>query len=204
MITKTYNKSKKICKATFSLPKEATQSVNKVALVGEFNNWNQEEPVIMKKAKDGSFKATVELPLGRNYQFRYIMDNGIWENDWKADDYVFDRQYNVDNSVVFVDKLPTVSSKKTSKAKATNKKGDDLKKIEGIGPKIAKLLNEAGIKSFAQLGSAKKATLQSVLDKAGPRFKMHNPTTWAKQGKLAAKGEWTKLEKLQKELNGGK
>ncbi|MCB9273654.1 MAG: 50S ribosomal protein L27, partial [Lewinellaceae bacterium] len=50
----------------------------------------------------------------------------------------------------------------------------------------------------------KKATLQQILEAAGPRYKMHDPATWANQAKLAAKGEWDKLAKLQDELKGGK
>ena len=46
--------------------------------------------------------------------------------------------------------------------------------------------------------------MQKVLNAAGSRYKMHNPSTWAQQAGLAAKGEWTKLTKLQKKLNGGK
>lgn len=227
MITKVYNKSKKVCKTTFSLPKAAVATAKNVALLGEFNNWNQNEPVVMKKAKDGSFEATLELPIGRKYEFRYLIDNAVWENDWAADDYTFISQFNIDNSVVaadevvIVDEVLDVLVKKTAKVKAKAKpakakakptvakakpvvaKADDLKKIEGIGPKIASLLNEAGIITFADLAAAKQTALKAVLTAAGPRFKMHKPTTWAKQAKLAAKGEWTKLKKLQDELNGG-
>ena len=217
MIKKVYNKTKKVCKTTFSLPKEAVATAKNVALLGEFNNWDQNEPVVMKKAKDGSFKATLELPVGRKYEFRYLIDNAVWANDWAADDYTFISQFNIDNSVVAVDEVLDVVAKKPAKAKAkvtatkkapakaksTAKKADDLKKIEGIGPKIASLLNEAGIITFADLAAAKKTALKAVLTAAGPRFKMHNPTTWAKQAKLAAKGEWTKLKKLQDELDGG-
>jgi len=46
--------------------------------------------------------------------------------------------------------------------------------------------------------------LKTVLDNAGSRFKMHDPTTWSQQAKLAAKGDWDKLNTLQKELKGGK
>ena len=211
MIKKVYNKTKKVCKTTFSLPKEAVATAKNVALLGEFNNWNQNEPVVMKKAKDGSFKATLELPVGRKYEFRYLIDNAVWANDWAADDYTFISQFNIDNSVVAVDEVLDVPTKKPAKAKAKAKakpavkkaKADDLKKIEGIGPKIASLLNEAGIVTFADLAAAKKTALKAVLTTAGPRFKMHNPTTWAKQAKLAAKGEWAKLKKLQDDLDGG-
>lgn len=83
-------------------------------------------------------------------------------------------------------------------------KKDDLKKIEGIGPKIEQLLNIDGIETFKQLSNAKVAHLKTVLDNAGPRFKMHDPGSWPKQSNLAFNNEWEKLEKLQDELIGGK
>ncbi len=91
-------------------------------------------------------------------------------------------------------------AKKATKSTAK----DDLKKIEGIGPKIAEHLNKGGIKTFADLGKAKQATLKGILAAAGPRYKMHNPGSWPKQAKLAAKGNWTELKALQDKLNGGK
>ncbi len=81
---------------------------------------------------------------------------------------------------------------------------DDLKKIEGIGPKIAEHLNKGGIHTFADLGKAKQARLKEILAAAGPRYKMHNPGSWPKQSKLAAKGKWDELKVLQDKLNGGK
>ncbi|MCB9299045.1 MAG: hypothetical protein H6566_00270 [Lewinellaceae bacterium] len=95
-------------------------------------------------------------------------------------------------------------AKSNPKAAPVSKSADDLKRIEGIGPKIEQLLNQAGIKTFDDLAKAKKAALQQVLEAAGPRFKMHDPTTWTTQAKLAAKGDWDKLAELQDELKGGK
>ncbi len=53
--------------------------------------------------------------------------------------------------------------------------------IEGIGPKIASLLNEEGILNLNQLSKTKLKNLQGILDKAGTRFRMHNPKTWQQQ-----------------------
>jgi predicted flap endonuclease-1-like 5' DNA nuclease len=103
-------------------------------------------------------------------------------------------------------KLEKAKAEKAAKApaKAKTSEKDDLKKIEGIGPKIAELLNAAGIFTFAELAGAKIATLQGVLDAAGSRYKMHDPGTWAKQAKLATDGNWEKLAAWQEELKGGK
>ena len=83
-------------------------------------------------------------------------------------------------------------------------KSDNLQLVEGIGPKINQLLNADGIVTWKQLGNAKVDRLEKVLADAGPRFKMHNPSTWPQQSALAAEGEWEALITLQKELDGGK
>ncbi|GAB3987408.1 hypothetical protein GCM10028807_07480 [Spirosoma daeguense] len=82
--------------------------------------------------------------------------------------------------------------------------GDDLTKIEGIGPKIAELLNNAGITTFAQLADAKDEDVQQVLVEAGPRFNVHDATTWNEQAALARDGKWEELAELQDRLKGGK
>lgn len=87
--------------------------------------------------------------------------------------------------------------------KATGKP-DDLKKVEGIGPKIAGLLNDAGILTFASLASTDVDKIKEVLLAAGSRYKMHDPTTWPQQASLAADGKWDELKKWQDELDGGK
>lgn len=232
MLKKQYSKNKPVCKVTFTLPKEAVNGAKEVKVLGEFNNWSWKEGLPMKSGKDG-FKATVELATGRHYEFRYMLDNETWVNDWEADAY-YPTPYGVENSVIFIDsveiaapktkkvakkaatakpaakkaKLTKAAPKKVKKAAPAKAKAaatpDDLKKIEGVGPKIAGLLNAKGIHTFADLGKAKKALLLETLAEAGSRFKMHDPTTWPQQAKLAAKGEWEKLAKLQDELKGGK
>lgn len=81
---------------------------------------------------------------------------------------------------------------------------DDLKKIEGIGPKIEEILNTAGIISYADLSNSGMDELKSLLATAGKRYQIHNPSTWAQQAHLAAAGKWDELQKWQDELNGGK
>ena len=90
-----------------------------------------------------------------------------------------------------------------SKAKASDDK-DDLKKIEGIGPKIMEHLNNAGIMTFANLADAKVDDLKQILENAGSRYKMFDPTTWPEQAGIAASGDWDKLKELQDKLDGGK
>lgn len=83
-------------------------------------------------------------------------------------------------------------------------KPDDLKIIEGIGPKIAEILVAAGISTFAKLAATDVAKLREILDAAGSKFAAHDPTTWPQQAKLAAEGKMDALKVLQDELQGGR
>jgi large subunit ribosomal protein L27 len=99
---------------------------------------------------------------------------------------------------------PVAVVEEATAPKKGKKEGDDLKKIEGIGPKIAELLNNAGIMTFAQLSETSVDSIKAILEEAGSRFSIHNPSTWPKQAGLAAKGKWDELKALQDELDGGK
>lgn len=89
-------------------------------------------------------------------------------------------------------------------AKPAAGKKDDLKKIEGIGPAIEKLLNAEGIVTFAGLSETAADKIKDILVAAGSRFGFHDPTTWPHQASLASAGKWDELKKLQDELDGGK
>ncbi len=79
---------------------------------------------------------------------------------------------------------------------------DDLVRLEGIGPRVARVLSDAGITTFAALASANAADIQKILSAAG--LQMMNPEGWIEQAALAANGDWAGLEKLQSELKGGR
>jgi predicted flap endonuclease-1-like 5' DNA nuclease len=81
---------------------------------------------------------------------------------------------------------------------------DDLKRIEGIGPKIEKMLNDELIYTWAVLATTPVDRLKAVLRRGGERYKMHDPTSWPDQAKLAAEGRWKELEELQDILQGGR
>lgn len=83
-------------------------------------------------------------------------------------------------------------------------KQDDLKIVEGIGPKIEGLLNDAGINTWADLAEAPEDKVQAILDEAGPRYRMHDPATWSKQAQMANDGQWEELEAYQDRLDGGR
>ena len=88
------------------------------------------------------------------------------------------------------------------KAKKAAAKGDDLKKIEGIGPKIASVLTEAGVDSYAKLAASEIDAIKVILE--ANSLGSHNPGSWPKQAQLAADGKWDELKTLQDELVGGK
>jgi len=99
-----------------------------------------------------------------------------------------------------------VEEVKTESAAAPVSSGesDDLKKIEGIGPKISEHLIAAGVTNFRELANTDVSKLKEILENAGPRYKMHDPSTWPEQSKLAADGEWDALKELQDKLSGGR
>ena len=102
-------------------------------------------------------------------------------------------------------KKETKEEVKTEKAPAKKaaKKADDLKLIEGIGPKAAEALVAAGIDTFAKLSKSSVEEIKSILE-AGENLAHLDPETWAKQAELAADGKFDELKAWQDELNGGK
>ncbi|WP_179009285.1 50S ribosomal protein L21 [Winogradskyella forsetii] len=103
---------------------------------------------------------------------------------------------------------PKVEAKKEApKAKPAAKKAtgkaDDLKKIEGAGPKAAEALVNAGYETFEKVANAKAEELSNVLSEASSRLAHIVTDTWPKQAKLAADGKWDELKELQERLDGG-
>jgi predicted flap endonuclease-1-like 5' DNA nuclease len=80
---------------------------------------------------------------------------------------------------------------------------DDLTIIEGIGEKIAELLNQNGITTFAQLAGTSEEQLRAILHEGGPSFQMADPTTWPRQAQLAADRDWEGLQQVKQKLTGG-
>ncbi len=97
----------------------------------------------------------------------------------------------------------TVKKEAKADAPAVAAEGDDLKKIEGVGPKIAEIFNAAGINTYAELAATSVDKLSEILAEAGSRYASKNPGTWPEQAKLAAEGNWEVLKELQEKLKGG-
>ena len=83
-LKKQFLNSRPVCKVTFTLESDLVDGGKKVALLGDFNNWDPSE-ADMRKLKDGSFTRTLELETGHHYQFRYLVDGSRWINDPEPD-----------------------------------------------------------------------------------------------------------------------
>ncbi|MBP1669455.1 MAG: uncharacterized protein H6Q21_1821 [Bacteroidetes bacterium] len=82
---------------------------------------------------------------------------------------------------------------------------DDLKIVEGIGEKIASILNGRGIDTWLKLSQAEPDKIKAILlEVGGPQYNIHEPRTWPRQALLAYEGKWAELKKYQDELNAGK
>ena len=88
--------------------------------------------------------------------------------------------------------------------KTKGPKLDDLKVVEGIGPKIEELLKNAGVDTWVKLSEAPVAQLREILEAAGSRYQIHDPGTWPAQAKFAATGQWEELKEYQDMLIGGR
>ena len=96
MLKKSYSKTKRSCRVTFKLPTEGEE----VALLGEFNEWQQDAHPMIKR-KDGTFSITISLDSGKDYRFRYLKDGEDWLNDEAPDAYVLNR-YGSQDCVVSI------------------------------------------------------------------------------------------------------
>lgn len=105
-IQKKYSAKKGVCTATFKFVVTTKTSPEKVHLAGDFNDWNYDS-IPMKKAVDGSFSASIELPFNSIHQFRYLVDGVHWENDDAADNYE-QSPFGSDNSVVIIESIKDI------------------------------------------------------------------------------------------------
>ena len=110
-----------------------------------------------------------------------------------------------EESATPVAEVEATEEKKAPKTAA--KKGpkpDDLKIVEGIGPKIEQLLKEGGINNWEELANAEVDRLREILDAAGSRYQIHDPSSWPAQAKFAVAGQLEELKEYQEMLIGGR
>ncbi len=99
---------------------------------------------------------------------------------------------------------PVVEEKKEkAPAKKEKAKADDLTKVEGVGPKAAEALVNAGLESFAKLAEADSDKIKEILTEASSRMAHLDPTSWPKQAQMAADGKWDELKEWQDNVKGG-
>ncbi|HMT96941.1 MAG TPA: helix-hairpin-helix domain-containing protein [Ferruginibacter sp.] len=200
-----------LTKVYFTLPAVYVSGATEGYLLGEFNAWNPQDAVVLQKIEDGSMKAELKLEAGKSYQYRYLLNDGRWVNDGNTTILSDVHGNTIENCIVHVpaEEIKTVSPKKSakgtvSKSRKEKPQSDDLTKIEGVGKKIAKLLNEAGIFTYKDLSKSTIKNLKTLLNNAGKTYAVHEPKSWPKQAKLAAENKWVELGALQQTLKGGK
>ncbi len=117
---------------------------------------------------------------------------------------VLDGGVPVDAAAVQAKKAPVVDYTAVSALYGKKVKADDLKLVEGIGPKIEELLHAAGLKTWASVAASKTEKLKEILTGGGERFQMHDPGTWPKQCQMMVDNKWADLKTYQEKLDGGK
>ena len=87
MLKKEYQPDQSHCKVTFLFPIQEAVNAREVKVIGEFNNWDRDNGLSMQPS-DNYYIAEVELEAGKDYEFRYLVDNLHWKNEENADDHV--------------------------------------------------------------------------------------------------------------------
>ena len=100
-LEKKYLKSKPICKVKFVAPEPLAENARTIFLAGDFNDWNYSETPL-RKQRDGRYATTLDLQTGNEYEYRFVLDGEVWENDFAADKYVPSGMGQAENSVVVV------------------------------------------------------------------------------------------------------
>jgi predicted flap endonuclease-1-like 5' DNA nuclease len=132
-----------------------------------------------------------------------MMVDDKWE-DLKAYQDILDGGVEVEAGAVAKALSTPKDYKKMSEVYGKKIVQDDLKLVEGIGPKIEELFHAAGYKTWDSVAKANVNALKAILEAAGERFKMHDPTTWPKQCTMMVDDKWADLKTYQDKLDGGK
>lgn len=100
-VKKQYYKTKPYCKVTFRLSRKEAGNARKAAIAGDFNDWKSERTP-MKALKSGDFTVSLQLDKGREYQYRFVLDDQKWVTDDSADKQVYCEFACAHNAVVVV------------------------------------------------------------------------------------------------------
>lgn len=154
---------------TFTLPAEAVEGCSGAFLLGDFNNWNPDNAPRLEKQSDGSFKTSTQLEEGKTYQYRFLLDNGRWVNDYHAENYVPVSGLYVDNCVITVPlnevntntqsaQHDTAESEKQSQVKKTR---STTKAAKTESPKAKKAKPAASKATTSKAAASKKKPKES-------------------------------------------
>ncbi len=96
MLSKAFSRKGTSCKVTFRLSGAEVQVG--ASVLGDFNDWSPGAHPLRRR-RDGTYSATVSLPAGRVYRFRYLVDDERWLNDEQADKLVPNRFGSLDSLI---------------------------------------------------------------------------------------------------------
>jgi hypothetical protein len=152
-------------KVTFTLSAEVVGEATSGLLLGEFNDWNYNDGISLKKQKDGSMKATASLEPGKRYEYRYLLNDGRWVNDQSADHYVHISGFYVENCVINVAD-EAIEVKETKKAPAKEKKATVTSAPKKVAAKKAAPAKEKAATAKVVTPKAKPAAPKATDSKA--------------------------------------
>lgn len=148
---------------TFTLPAVAMEGASEAYLVGDFNNWNPEHAPKLEKQKDGSYKTVAKLEEGKTYQYRFLLNNGRWVNDYNAQNYPHVHGLHIDNSEITVPVSEKEEGKKEQPAKAgTAAPKESKSKVE---KKATDTASKEAPKATSKTASEKKTTEKTAIEK---------------------------------------
>lgn len=104
---------------------------------------------------------------------------------------------------VTVSTNPPAGPRPSDEGAIESRLADDLTRIEGLGPAVHELCEGLGITTFELLAATDVDTLRSMLDDAGARYRVHDPTTWPTQARLLAEGRHDEFDRLAESIRRG-
>jgi hypothetical protein len=148
----------------FTLPAEAIEGATEAILLGDFNNWDLSKGITLKKQKDNSHKAVVKLEVGKTYQYRFLLNDGRWVNDYHAENYVPASGLHIDNCLITVSETLDIEQKPKVAAKPS------VAKVETAKPKVVKEEKAAPAKKVsAKPVATKTASVKAAAPKTAKK-----------------------------------
>ncbi len=169
---------------TFTLPAVALEGASEAFLLGDFNNWNSDRAPKLEKQKDGSYKTVAKLEEGKTYEYRFLLNDGRWVNDYNAQSYTNKEGLQIDNCVITVPVSENEAPKKAQPAKVSKAAPKEAT------PKVEKKTSVAAAKP------ASKETAKATATKPTQKTATKSTATAAKTAPVKATAP--KVEKIAK------